>query len=198
MENKELAIVKEKLQGMAKMVTETTVTNDEQLAEVSDKIKNVKQLGAYIKTLNDKLVDPAKEIIARAKEMYDIPLKECKNAEVALKAKAGLYLEKKEAERKAEEDKIAKKVETGYIKPETAVNKLEALEEAPKKVVTMNSTLGMTKRKVPEIVDPNLIPDEYWIIDEVRVRKDALEREKNGQEQIPGVIIKEVSTINSR
>ncbi len=198
MENKELAVVKEKLQGMSKMVIETTVTNDEQLAEISDKIKKVKQLGSYIKTLNDKLVDPAKEIIARAKEMYDIPMKECKNAEMALKAKAGLYLEKKEAERKAEELKIANKVESGYIKPETAVSKLEALPDEKKKIVTMNSTLGVTKRKVPEIADPNLIPDEYWIIDEVRVRKDALEREKNGQEQIPGVIIKEVSSINSR
>lgn len=198
MENKELAIVKEKLTGMSKMVLETTVTNDEELASISDKIKNVKQLGTYIKSLSDKLVAPAKAIIDQAKAMYDIPQKECKNAEMALKRKAEIYLEKKEADRKAEELKIANKVESGYIKPETAVAKLENLGEVEKKVVTTNSTLSMTKRKVPEIVDPNLIPDEYWIIDEVRVRKDALEREKNGQEQIPGVIIKEVSTINSR
>jgi len=197
MENKELTVVQEKLKGMSAMVLETTVTSDEELAKVSDKIKNVKQLGTYIKSLSDKLVAPAKAIIDQAKEMYDIPQKECKNAEMALKRKAEIYLQAKEDQRKADEKKIADKVESGYIKEETAVKKLEDLGEVEKKVVTVNSSLTMAKRKVAEIADPNLIPDEYWILDEVRIRKDALDREKNGLEQIPGVIIKEVSSIKS-
>jgi hypothetical protein len=55
----------------------------------------------------------------------------------------------------------------------------------------------MAKRKVAKITEPNLIPDEYWIIDEVRVRKEALEREKNGLPQIPGVVISEEASLSS-
>ena len=196
-ENKELAIAKEKIQGMSQMIATTKVENDQDVADISDKIKNVKRLGKYIKDVKDKFVAPAKEIIDQAKELYDPLIKECLNAETILKQKAEVYLTEKEAQRKADELKIAKKVESGYIKPETAIEKMENLEEAPKTITTMNSTLNMSKRKVAEISDPSLIPDEYWIIDETRVRKEALEREKNGTEQIPGVIIKEVASIRS-
>jgi hypothetical protein len=52
-------------------------------------------------------------------------------------------------------------------------------------------------RKVAKIVDVNIIPDEYWIVDETRVKKEALDRAKTGSEQIPGVIIEEVPTLSS-
>jgi len=198
MDTKEIEIVKEKIKGMATMVLETKVTNDKEVAEVSDKIKNVKKLGKYIKEVKDRFVAPAKEIIEQAKQMYDIPIKECINAEFALKRKAEIYLEAKEEERKKAENNIVAKVESGYIKAETAVKKLEALPEQKKTIATDSSALTMTKRKVMEISDASLIPDEYWVIDEVKLRKEALEKDKTGAEQIPGVIIKEVSSINSR
>lgn len=42
-----------------------------------------------------------------------------------------------------------------------------------------------------------LIPPEYWVIDEVRVRKEALEKDKNGLPQIPGVVISEEADLAS-
>jgi hypothetical protein len=55
----------------------------------------------------------------------------------------------------------------------------------------------MNKRRVAFIEQPQDVPDEYWIIDEVRVRREALERDKNGEAQIPGVIIREESSMVS-
>lgn len=197
-ENKDLQIVQEKVGGMKEMIESTVIESDEDIALVSDKIKNVKKLGKYIKDLKDKFVAPAKEIIEQAKGMYDGPIKECANAEVILKNKAEKYLVAKEEKRKKEEDKIAKDLESGKIKkPETALKKMENLPEQQKSVDTGSSKLQMVKRKVAVIVDESLIPDEYWVVDEVRVRKDALEKEKNGLGLIPGVEIKEETSMKS-
>ena len=183
---------------MKAMIESSVVTNDDELKSVADKIKNVKDLGKAIKAKKDKFCEPAKAIIAEAKETYDPLLKECENAEMILKQRAGTYMRAVETKRIEDENKIAHKVETGYIKPETAMDKIDALGEAPKNVRTDNgSGLQMLKRKVAKIENPELVPDEYWVIDEIRVRKEALERAKNNQPGIPGVIIVEETSMKS-
>lgn len=196
--NLEVEVVEKKIKGMQKMIDETIVTNDDELALISDKIKNVKDMGKYVKGLKDKMTTPADLIYEQAKEWFDAPIKQCKNAEEVLKQKAQKYLTDKEVARIKAAKKIEDDLENGKIKKtETAVARLEKLPEVKKSISTGNSGLRMQKRNVAEIVDPSLIPDEYWVIDEVRVRKEALERAKYGTEQIPGVIIKEESTMVS-
>lgn len=196
--DQDLVVVKEKLKGMQKMLDTTMVTSDEELAGVSDKIKGVKTLLKMIEQKKEKFTEPAKAIIGEARETYDPMIKECRNAEVVLKNRAQKYMVEKDNKRIADEKKIADKVESGYMKPETAINKIENLPEAPKTVRTdTGSGLRMAKRKVAVISDPTLIPKEYWIIDEVRVRREALDKEKNGLPQIPGVVIKEEASLSS-
>jgi hypothetical protein len=191
MEKNKIETFKESITGMMAMVEATKVTTPEELDAISDKIKNVRGILKIIKAQKEKFVAPAKQIIEEARTKYDPYIKDCDNAETVLKSKATAYMVAQEVIRKEEEDKIAKKLEDGKIKTETAVKRIEKLPDAPKNVQTENSGLQLRKRKVAVIEDPNLIPDEYWIIDEVRVRKDAMDREKNGLPQIPGVIIKE-------
>jgi hypothetical protein len=193
-----LALVKEKAEGMKIMVAEFQVNDDKSLEVVADKIKQIKTLKKFITGEKDKFVEPAKAIIAEAKDKYDPFIKECDNAEIVLKQRAKAYMLKKDDERKKGEDKIAAKVESGYIKPETAMRKMEQLPETPNTVRTdAGSGLRMSKRRVAKITNPDLIPDEYWVIDEVRVRREALQRDKEGAEQIPGVTIEEETDLAS-
>lgn len=194
----QLTLVKQKADGMEAMLEKFQVTTDEELGIVADKIKQVKTLQKWIEQEKDKFVAPAKAIIAEAKEKYDPYIKKCQNAEIVMKDRARKFMLDKEAKRIEDEKKIAAKVESGYMKLETAIKKLETLPETQKTVRTdTGSGLRMSKRKVAKIIDPNLIPDEYWVIDEVRVRKEALEREKNNQPQIPGVVILEEADLSS-
>jgi len=52
--------------------------------------------------------------------------------------------------------------------------------------------VGFTNRRDIEITDADKIPKEYWIVDEVMVRKDAL-----AGKQIPGVkrIVKKIVNV---
>lgn len=194
----ELAVAREKVKGMQAMIDASPVTNDEELGGVADKIKNVKMLLKFIEEKKEKFTEPAKAIIAEAKETYDPLIKECRNAEIVLKDRAGKYMLAKEKKQEKDQKKIADRVERGTMKTETAVKKLEAMPEVPNTVRTnQGSALRMAKRKVAKITDPSLIPDEFWVIDEVRVRREALEREKNNLPQIPGVVISEEANLSS-
>lgn len=187
----EVEVVKNKISGMQEMLATTKVTNEDELAKVSDKVKAVKMLKKFIEEQKDKLVAPAKAIINEARLKYDPYIKECENAEATLKSRAGKFLDEQEKAKIEKEEKLAKRVENGTMKEETAVKKMEELKEVPKTVNTGTSALRRTKRRVVEITDLNLIPDEYWIVDEVRVRKEGLVKE------IPGTIVKEETVMSS-
>lgn len=193
----ELVEVKEKLASMKNMFDTIQITTDEELNGVADKIKEVKILLKLVEKTKERFTEPAKLIIGEAREIYDPMIKWCRNAEEVLKQRAKAYMTDKEQKRLADEAKIAAKVESGYMKPETAAAKIETLAEAPRTVRTDNSGLRMSKRKVAKIINPELVPREFWVIDEVRVRREALDREKNGLPPIPGVIIEEESSIAS-
>ena len=197
-QSKDLVVVKEKVKGMQAMIDSTFVTTDAELDGVADKIKSVKLLGKAIKQMKEKFTEPAKAIIAQAKDMYDAPLKQCLNAEEVLKGRANRYMSEKEAERRAAEAKIAARVEKGTMRTDTAMKKIEALPETQQTVRTdTGAGLRQSKRRVAKISDPNLIPDEYWVIDEVRVRRDAIERDKQSLPQIPGMEIIEEAYLSS-
>lgn len=189
---------RKQIKGMREMVEASKVETDEELALVADKIKQVKTLAKVIKEKKEKFTEPAKAIMAEARETFDPLLRECENAELSLKGKAKTYMLAKEQKRIEEERRIAARVEKGTMKEETAVRKIEAMPEVKNTVKTDNgSALRMAKRSVARIVNPELIPDEYWVIDEVRVRREALARYKANLEPIPGTEIIEETDLSS-
>jgi len=188
----ELVEVQEKIKGMKEMVESTKVTTDKELAAASDIVKQVKTVEKFVREQKDKYVIPAKQIIKQASDRYDPYIKECQNAEESLKGKVKEYMDAADKRRKADELKIANRVEKGTMKPETAVKKFEALPEEKKTVKTEKSGIKRSVRKVAVITHPELVPKEYWVIDEVRVRREAL-----AGKEIPGVEIKEESIISS-
>jgi hypothetical protein len=188
---------KEKIKGMTDMLEKSVIKTDADLEGVSDKVKQVKTLEKLIKDEKEKFVAPAKQIIDEAKTKYDPYIKECQNAEIVLKGRAMAYIEIKEKKQKEQEAKIAADLEKGKIDTDKAIEKMEKVKEAPKSTDTGTSKLQMRKVKVVVIQDPELVPDEFWSINEIKVRRVALEREKAGLPQIPGVIIEERSSMAS-
>lgn len=197
-QDQNLTVIKRNVTKMENMIETFKVTNEEELKQVAVHIANIAKLKKVIQENKKQYVDPAKAIIAKANADHDPHIKRCDEVRDMLNRMAIEYHEKQEAERKAKEEKIAAKVEAGTMKPETAVKKMEALTTPTKTVSTdTGSKMSFSKRKVPRITDPALVPDEFWIIDEVKVRREALARAELGQEQIPGVIIEEVTgTVN--
>jgi len=186
----ELVVYKEKIKGMKEMVDSTKVVDEKTAAEVSDKVKNIKLLSKAIEQKRDKILKPASEIVKEARATYNPLIQECEHAERALKGKYSEWFLAEEKRVAAEELKVAKKVESGYMKPETAVKKMEEINVTDNTIKTESgSMLSVKKVPVAVIKDTTKIPDAFWVIDETSVKKAALLRHKQGMPQIPGVEI---------
>ncbi len=185
----EIKTIKSKITLMQKAVDDVDIKD---MAAVHTMTSKIKIMLDYVEQEKEKYVGPAKLIIEEAKMQYDPYIKICKDAKDSLKSKAVAHLMEVKRLEEVERAKIAakeaadrKKIEddlaAGKITVEKAEAKLEkqqekAVEKMSKVEEAGNSHGGITVRMVSkmEIVDRNLVPDEYWVIDEVKLRKDVL------------------------
>jgi len=92
-----------------------------------------------------------------------------------------------ETKAEAKIEKIEKKIEAGSLSFIKGVEKIAGLEPEVR-VETSDFSLTFRKDRKMVITDLSLIPDEYWLVDEIKLRKDIL-----AGIQVPGaeiVIIK--------
>ena len=194
---KELVEIRQGIEKIDEEAKSVSVTNDQELSSVSDIIRQVKDLAKQIKEKKEKYTEPAKAIVLEARNTYDPLIKMCTDAEAILKKAAQKYIIEQVNRKKKEEAAIARRLENGTIKQETAIRKMEAVKEAPKNVKTESSAIRMVTRTIAKITNPELVPDEYWIINESKVKADAIERHRNGLPGIPGVEIEKVQGVSS-
>jgi len=180
--------IKTKSEEMQEMVDKTQVTTEPELKLVSDKIKSIKMLGKFVKAEKEKYTNPAQQIINEARAKYLPYEKMCKDAEDQLKNKADQYMTDVENVRLAKEKKIADRAETGNIKEETAVKKMEELGEEKKSVSTGSSQIQRKMVRTAFIMDREKVPHEYWDLNESRAKRAAL-----AGANVPGVEVREVS-----
>ena len=180
--------IKTKSEEMQEMVDKTQVTTEPELKLVSDKIKSIKMLGKFVKAEKEKYTNPAQQIINEARAKYLPYEKMCKDAEDQLKNKADQYMTDVENVRLAKEKKIADRAETGNIKEETAVKKMEELGEEQKSVSTGSSQIQRKMVRTAFIMDREKVPHEYWDLNESRAKRAAL-----AGANVPGVEVREVS-----
>lgn len=191
--DKEVTVIKQKAEAMQEMVDSTLVTDDKELSAVADIIKQVKTLGKEVRAKMETYTKPAQEIINEARADYLPYEKMCKDAESQLKYKANIYMTQIERARKEKEDRVAIKLEKGSIKEDTAIRQMENVGEEKKSVRTENSQIQRKTVQDIEVIDQELIPHEYWVVDLKKVKKVALAGIK-----IPGVKVIEKSQIAIR
>lgn len=196
MKEQTLAVIEKKASVMLAEVEAVKVTTTEELNTASDMIALVKKLAKYIEGEKEKYIAPAKKIIASAKAQYDPYILQCKDAEADLKEKCQQFVLAERIREEEERKKIVKKVETGYMKPETAMTKLANVPEAQKTASTGTSNLSLRIRKDVQIVNEALIPDEYYKpreLDMVKLRKVV-----TAGVEVPGTKIIEVPYMASQ
>jgi len=189
----DVSTIEQKAKAMTERVSNTVVENDEQLNTAAETIKLVKDLGKAVKQQKELFTKPANDIISQARKTYLPFEKACDEAEIILKRKCSVYMDKVEAERLRKQNSIADRVESGRLKEETGLRKMEDIGETIKTVSTPGATLTQKKVKVAYIIDQNLIPDEYWVVDESRVKRAAV-----AGAVIPGVEVREESQMAIR
>ncbi len=181
-DTKELVPIKaqiSKIENQAQSITIQTV--DDQKSAI-DLVSKLKDIGSDIKAKKESVTKPLNEALKNIREIFSPLETQFANAEAIIKTKLLDYKRRKDAEVRVEEAKIAKKVESGYMRLDTAEKKLEQVERVENK--TRGNIGEVQVHKVPKvrIVDENLVPRQYLELNMVAIRRDAL-----GGKTIPGV-----------
>lgn len=177
MENADLRVVEYRrevtpLVERAQAITE--LTTDAQVVEATEVLSNLNRTLDAVEAEKEKVLKPLREA-AKAEKARWAPIEEMFSAGVAhLRGLLSEYQTRKVKEKEVEEKRILDRVGEGrgYIKPETAIAKLEEMQTPAEKVVAESGALSFRESKQLKVTDPALVPDEYWMIDEKALLAD--------------------------
>ena len=173
-ETKELAPLKAQVSKLENRANEITITTAEENASATELKAKLNETKKQIKDRKEEITKPLNAALKSARDLF-APIEESfEKAERILAGKLIAYKQKVEAETRAAEAKIAARVEKGTMKLETAERKLDALPTVQKTTQTDHGRVQFRKIKKVRITNPDLVPDQYWVLNEVLIRKDAL------------------------
>lgn len=183
-EDKELQIVKSNTTKAANAANDLVIGNADDMTRATELLSKINLAGDMIKARKEAITKPLNAALASARDLFR-PLETAQaEAKRIVSQKMISYQTKIEEERRAEEAKIAARVEKGTMKIETAAKKVEALAPVETKVEAKSGTVSFKEVRVPKVVNEALIPREYLEIDMVKIRRDAL-----AGIVIPGVVV---------
>lgn len=192
----EVAQLRQKTSAMVEAANSLAVDSPESKARAIDLIKEAKAWGDVVEEKRTSITKPL-DLAKKNTQKIFVPMKDEVDRVISIyKLKLIEYDDQLEAERAAAQAKLLARVEKGTLRPETAEKKL-ALVASPVKTEKTDSGSTGTMRTDREVVidNPELVPDEFWVIDEVALRKAVLAAD-TAREPLPaGTSIKRVKGV---
>ncbi len=173
-ESKEIVTLKSQVSKLDNQANEITITTPEENALAINLKAKLKDTGKQIKERKEAITKPLNEALKSTRELF-APLEDkFMKADALVGRKLLDYKQKVDAEARTKEAKIAASFEKGNIKAETAERKIDEIQRTEKTVQTDHGKVQFRKIKKVRVTDASKIPDSYWILDEVAIRRDAL------------------------
>ena len=191
--NKEVVVLKSRVSKLETQANTIIIESQDDYKAAIDIVSRLKETGSAIKAEKEKITKPANAILKETRSKYKPIEDQFKAAEMIVKTKLLDYNRKVNEAASKREAKIAKSLEDGNIKLETAEKKMDKVERVES---TTHGDVGQVQvRKVRKvrITDKSKLPREYLTPDMVSIRRDAL-----GGKSIPGVEVYEEESIAAR
>jgi len=188
MENKKIVLLEKEVNVLLQSSLDLKITNPDTLSIGIDLKDTLKAKGKFIEEQKKSLTDPMNLALKNTRKMFKPAETNYAEAVKVMKEKIKIYVIAQE-EKKAEKEKaIREKEKSGDIKTEEAEIKIQALKDVKKDGET--GTMHMRTTKGIEITDEAKIPREYYSLNMVRIRKEAL-----AGVEIPGVKVVETRDV---
>lgn len=198
MENtKDIEVLKVEVGTMVQQVNDVSIKNEEDFNKAAALLTGIKKFKKFVTGKKEDITKPMNESLKNIRQLFAPLEDQVETAEKKLVTLVTAWHDKVEAERQRKEASIAARAEKGQLKEETAVQKMEELGTTQKQVVTDGGSIGFSKVKDFRVVNEHMVPDAYWKLDMVSLRRDALAIGKIGM-VIPGVEVFEKTQIGGR
>lgn len=173
-QTQDIQIIQKQLSPIAEIALHLKIDSDTALKEASELRSQVKDYEKKMLADKKKLTDPAKATLEEIKSRYRPFEAQIEVVLEALDRKMIAYQTEIATERAKQEEKIANKVQTGYLKMETAVDKISNLQVVEKKVETESGGTTFISKLCFEVVSLADVPLEFHLPDMVALRKQML------------------------
>lgn len=193
--NKEIAIVK-KINPVIEKINSFNIVSAETMQEGVQYLSQLNQFLDKLTEEKEKLTKPINEALKEIRSRYKPTELLLEGAISHLRSDMSMYQTEQLRIKKEEEEKIAARIGEGKgkLKIETAVEKINNLENIPSRVSSDAGEVKFRTDKKLKITDEKLIPREFLIIDE----KSLFSALKLGK-TIPGAKIELIQTpVNAR
>jgi len=195
-DKKELSVIKTRVTKMNKTITDLDIKDDDSFKFAVKILSGIKDVQKGIRAWKDTRIKPIKVSIRQIEADIRPHEDRCKEAEGIVKTQMLTYHREVEAKRLEQEDKVAKQVEQGTIKVETAAKKLQKTPEAETFVSGEDRKGSISIKKVKKVRFTSLnlmfaediqklIKGGYIKWDEIAARSAVL----SGGKELPGVEI---------
>ena len=181
METKEVSVVKQQATKALGAAQELEIADDEGMVGATDLLSKMKSVAKMIKERKEQITRPLMEALESARGLFKPIETNLAEAERVVKTKMLAYNAEQDRKAEAERLKLAKRVEKGIMKPETAVAKMEAIQAAPANVQGKTGAMAFRTIKKYRVTDESKLPREYLMPDTAKIN-EAL---KAGKE-VPG------------
>lgn len=173
-EPKEVSVLKSQVTKLENQAEEISITTPEENVLAIDLKAKLRDLGKQIKERKEEITKPLNVALKSARELFAPLEQKFEDAENIVGRKLLAYKKEQDDKARIEEERIAKRVEKGTLKLETAERKMEEIVKTDKTVQTDHGRVQFRTIKKMRVVDANLVPDKYWEINETLLRKDVL------------------------
>ena len=170
----DLSPIKAQVTKLENQANQVVISNQDDYVKGVDLVSKLKETGNLIKEKKESITKPLNEALKNARSLFAPIEMQFDNAERIVKSKLLEYKQKKDTEARAEEARIAARVEKGTLKLETAERKIQEVERVDTTTRGNRGEVQTRKIKKVRIVNEASIPREYLIPDMVKIRKDAL------------------------
>lgn len=161
------------------------IGTEDDYANATNILLSVKNAAELAELEKNKVLVPAEQVVKAEKARWKPIEMLFKEINDLIRPKMKKYLDDKEEAARQALATLNKQIASGQIKKETTIARKEdeIYANVPAKTVYTGSG-SSSARKVAKlkITNESLIPDEYWVIDEVKLRKDVVTAGK----KVPG------------
>lgn len=167
----DLQIVKTQSTKALSTAQDIKITSQEKFEEanlIKDKIVAARKL---VKNKKEEITKPLNEGLKQVRSLF-APIEETiDEAETIIKSKIGEYLMEQDRKAREAQEKIKEKVENNELDLDKGIEKIEKIED---KHIEKVGIVKTRTNRVVKVINESEIPREYWVLDMVRVRADAL------------------------
>lgn len=189
---KELLKVKQKTDKVLSVAQRIVITSKKELVKASEILSQINLIGDSIREKKSAIIKPLNLALSEARLLFKPLEDQHKEAISIINKKIIDYDNKVEVERIKKEQQISNRVDKGTLKMETAIKKIDELDESGKQVETKNGKVRFYNKREAVIIDEEKIPREYLVPNMTKINKDALAGIK-----IAGVEVKVVKKIRN-